>query len=268
MQATRPPWSVRQIAAVASAALLSALLVLATQAPASLLALAVDSWSRGHVELGDASGTVWHGQAAILLAPGSQPTGATPTRVPGQTAWRIAAWPLLTGALDLTLTNPAVLGTPLALHMDHARNATIEANHIRLPAEILLGLGAPWTTIQPGGELQLEWDNLQLSAGSLHGELRGEWLAASSRLSPIVPLGDFRLVLEGIYPGAQVRLETVSGPIEMTGSGTIADGNRLRFRGSARIQPGTDATVATQLSGLITLLGPRDGDGAVLTIGN
>ncbi len=53
----------------------------------------------------------------------------------------------------------------------------------------------------------------------------------------------------------------------MTGSGTIADDNHLRFRGMAQVRAGTDAKVATQLSGLVSLLGPRDGDGAALNIG-
>jgi hypothetical protein len=55
--------------------------------------------------------------------------------------------------------------------------------------------------------------------------------------------------------------------MQMSGDGTIADGNRLRFQGTAQVQPGTDQAVATQLSGLISLLGPRSGDGAILNFG-
>jgi general secretion pathway protein N len=252
--------------AIAGAALCAALIVLLTQAPASFLATAVHAWSQGHVELGEASGTVWQGQATVILAPGKR-EGAMHTRLPGQTAWRIAPWRLLLGSLDLTLSNAAMFDAPLSLRVDRARNATVDAGHLHLPAEVLVGLGAPWNTIQPGGELALEWDTLHVASTTLRGELRGEWSGASSRLSPIVPFGHYRIVADGIFPGAQVRLETLTGPMEMVGSGTIEDGNHLRFQGMAQVLPGTDESVATQLSGLISLLGPRSGDGATIKIG-
>jgi len=255
-----------RLGAIVAVALVAALLVLLTQAPASFLATAVRAWSHGRLELGDASGTVWQGQATLILTPGERNAG-TRTRLPGQTAWRLEAWQLLFGSLNLTLSNTAVLDAPLSLRMDRSRNATVDASRLHLPADVLVGLGAPWNTIQPGGDLALEWDTLHVASNSVRGELRGEWSGASSRLSPIVPFGHYRVVAQGIFPGAQVRLETLSGPMEMVGSGTIEDGNHLRFRGTAQVQPGTDATVATQLSGLISLLGPRNGDGATINIG-
>jgi general secretion pathway protein N len=266
MTATDPQQKYGRVGAIVAAALVAAVLVLLTQAPASFLAIAVNAWSQGRVKLGDASGTVWQGQAAVILTPGNRDPG-TRTRLPGQTAWRIEPWHLLVGSLDLTLTNAAMLDAPLSLRMDRARNATVDANRLHLPAEVLVGLGAPWNTIQPGGELALEWDTLHLASATLRGGLRAEWTGASSRLSPIVPFGHYRIVADGIFPGAQVRLETVSGPMEMNGSGTIADGNHFRFQGTAQVQPGTDAAVATQLSGLISLLGPQNGNGASLNIG-
>jgi len=261
----------RRSGAIGAAALLAAAAVLATQAPASLLAGAVRSASQGRVELRDVSGTVWRGRAAVVLGPGSG-DDAPRTRLPGQIEWHISAWALLGATLELTLSDAALLDAPVALRLDRRRAGTLAAGRLRLPAEALVGLGAPWNTIQPGGELSLDWDTLQIAPASgppvtLRGELRGEWSGASSRLCPIVPFGHYRIVADGTFPGAQVHLETIAGPIEMSGDGTIADGNRLRFRGSARVQPGTDEALATQLSGLISLLGPRDGDGASLQIG-
>jgi len=51
------------------------------------------------------------------------------------------------------------------------------------------------------------------------------------------------------------------------GNGTIADGLHLRFQGSARVRAGTNEAVATQLSGLVSLLGRSDGGGAILNFG-
>ena len=266
MPVNDPPRRLGRLAAVLGAALGAALVVVLVQAPAGFLALAVSHASHGRIDLGEATGTVWRGQAAVVLASGGS-GGVDRSRLPGQTSWRIEPWPLLTGRLDVTLSNPAVFDTPLRLRVDRARAATLDAGTLHLPAQVLVGLGAPWNTIEPGGEIRLDWDGLQLAAGTLHGALRAEWIGASSRLCPVVPFGRYRLEADGIFPGASVRLVTLAGPMEMTGSGTIADGLHLHFQGRAQVRAGTDAAVAAQLSGLISLLGLRDGDGAILHIG-
>ncbi|HXY22329.1 MAG TPA: type II secretion system protein N [Burkholderiaceae bacterium] len=253
--------------AIVTAALAGALLVVITLAPAALLAGALHRWSSAHAELDDPTGTLWEGQAELVLASGDE-NSSFRTKLPGRISWRINPWRLLVGTLDVTVSNAAVLDAPLELRVDRDTTATIDANGLRLPAGLLVGLGAPWNTIRPGGELQLRWDTLHLRSGDLSGHLSLEWTEASSALSPIVPFGHYRLQADGIYPGALLQLDTISGPMEMIGSGTIGDGRRLRFEGIARVQPGTDPAVATQLSGLITLLGRRQGEEAILKFGN
>jgi hypothetical protein len=54
----------------------------------------------------------------------------------------------------------------------------------------------------------------------------------------------------------------------LTGSGTIGEGGRLRFQGVARPLAAADAATKTQLTGLISLLGRRDGDAAILSFGS
>jgi general secretion pathway protein N len=254
-------------AAVLAVALAAAVAVLLTMAPAALLAGAARTWSQGHLELSEPAGTLWNGDAQVLLAAGD---GGAQERmaVAGRTSWHISPWRLLTGTLDLGLNSPGALEGPLTIRVDRSGNATIESGRLHLPAALLVALGAPWNTIRPGGELELEWDTLHVAAGQLHGPLRAQWTGASSSLSPVVPFGHYRLRADGVFDGAQVVLETVAGPMEMSGNGTIANGGQLHFRGAARVQPGTDAAVATQLAGLISLLGRRDGDGAILSFGS
>ncbi len=257
--------------AVVAAALGAAALVVLTEAPAALLAGVVQARTGGRVTLAEPSGTFWDGQADVVLsdeAAEAARAASVRTRVPGRTAWHIDAWRLLIGSLGITVTNPAALDNPFVLRADLGGNVTVEADHLRLPASLLVGLGAPWNTIRPGGEIALEWDTLHVRGGELRGRVQAEWSGASSGLSPVVPFGHYRLQADGIFDGAQVRLETLSGPMEMTGNGTIAPGRQLRFRGSAHVQAGTDPSVATQLSGLISLLGRRDGDGAILNFGS
>ena len=262
-----PARSLARTSAIAVAALAGAAVVLAALAPASLAALAVRNWTDARVVLGDPEGTIWNGQADVILSGGDAQHGtAQATRLPGRLAWHLAPGRLLLGSVDLTLVDTAILDNPLALRADRA-SAILDPDRLRMPAGVLLGLGAPWNTIQPGGELQLGWDTLHLQDGAVRGALRAEWVGASSRLSPVVPFGHYRLFADGVFNGATLRLETVSGPMEMTGNGTIASGYHLRFQGTARVQAGTDAATATQLSGLISLLGRRDGDGAILNFG-
>jgi general secretion pathway protein N len=266
--------SVSKTAAIAAGLIGGALVVVLTMAPASLLASAIRSNTQGRVDLGEPSGTIWDGEANIILAEknidddrGGPKSTPFRTSLPGRTSWQINPWRLLVGTLQLHLANSAILRAPLDLRIERGPNATIDAGHLTVPAGLLIGLGAPWNTIRPGGDLVLDWDTLHLESGALHGGIRVEWVGASSGLSPIVPFGHYRLQTDGYFDGAHIQLETIAGPMEMVGNGTIAGGSRLHFRGTAGVQPGTDPAVATQLSGLITLLGRREGDEAILSFG-
>ena len=268
----QPAW---RALAVLVAALSGALVVVIVLAPASLLSPLARTASDGRLALEDASGTVWDGAADIVLRAGAAPGAASAApdpaqigaRLPGRLQWHIGAWRLLTGVLDLRLSDAALLEQPLALHLDGIAAASIAPDRLSLPAAALQALGAPWNTIQPGGQLQLQWDTLHLQAGALRGNWQLDWIDAASALSPIVPFGHYRLAADGLYDGATLQLQTLAGPLEMLGNGTIGNGRHLRFQGSARVQTGTDAAIATQLSGLISLLGRREGDGALLDFG-
>jgi len=83
----------------------------------------------------------------------------------------------------------------------------------------------------------------------------------------VSPMGHYKLQTNGIWPGTQLDLLTISGPLELKGNGTIPEGGRLRFTGRAQAVAGTDPGVKAQLTGLISLLGRRDGEGALLNFG-
>jgi general secretion pathway protein N len=102
----------------------------------------------------------------------------------------------------------------------------------------------------------------------VQGNLSAEWQFASSALTPVSPFGHYRLQSNGDYPGLQLTLQTLAGPLEMTGNGTIAEGGRLGFQGLARAAPGADPAVKLQLAGLIALLGRREGETAILNFGS
>ena len=74
-------------------------------------------------------------------------------------------------------------------------------------------------------------------------------------------MGSYQLVLQG-GPDIGVTLSTLEGRLQLSGSGHWV-GTRLRFQGEARAAPGLQA----QLANLLNILGRREGDRAVLSIG-
>jgi general secretion pathway protein N len=238
-----------------------------TLAPAQWAAGTVRSATGGRVDLAETTGTLWNGQATLVLASGAEP-GSARASLPERLSWRLSPWQLLIGTIDLTLSHPSALSQPLSLRISPGAPIVVGATTLRLPAALLVGLGAPWNTVRPGGVLSISWDRLQIDRGRMQGGLAAEWQFASSTLTPVSPFGHYRLQTNGVFPGTQLDLQTISGPLELTGSGTIAEGGRLRFQGIARPQPGTDPAVKTQLTGLISLLGRRQGDEAILNFGS
>lgn len=247
-------------------ALLATALTIAAIAPAQWMAHLVRNLSQGRVDLADASGSIWSGQATLVV--GSSERGSSRVSLAEPMTWKLAPWSLLAGVIDLSLAHPSALSRPLALRATFARRLDAGPATLRLPASLLAGFGAPWNTIRPGGVLTIKWDRLIVDAGRVQGDLVAEWQFASSALTPVSPFGHYRLQTSGTYPGTQLNLLTLSGPLELTGNGTIAEGGRLRFQGVARALPGTDPGVKVQLAGLIALLGRREGDTALLNFGS
>lgn len=235
-------------------------------APAQWMASVVRSASLGQLDLADARGSIWSGRAAVVVGSGER--GSARVSLAEPISWTLAPWPLLAGVIQLKLSHPSALAQPLELQATLTRHLDAGPVAMRLPASLLVGLGAPWNTIQPGGVILISWDRLIVDTGRLQGNVTAEWQFASSALTPVSPFGHYRLQTNGTYPGTQLNLLTLSGPLELTGSGTIAEGGRLRFQGVARALPGADAAVKVQLAGLIALLGRREGDTALLNFGN
>lgn len=83
-------------------------------------------------------------------------------------------------------------------------------------------------------------------------------MEARSGLSPVAPLGTYRLSVDGGSANADVELVTLSGPLQLAGRGTV-DRQRVRFTGSADAAP----EFRPGLGALLGVLGRRAGDKAV-----
>lgn len=251
-------------------AIAGGLAALVAFAPASWLASAISSASRGHVLLADARGTVWSGSAVMVLTggPGSRDASALPGRIDWTLGLKGAALELkarqaccLNGAATV-LVRPG-LGR-VAISVAPGAGGWIG----QWPSAWLGGLGTPWNTMQLGGAVRLA------SPGITFESVQGRWrvngradvdlLDVSSRLSTLETLGSYRLTLSGDAAGgpSQLNLSTQQGALQLSGNGTLGAGG-VRFRGEARAAEGDEAALAN----LLNIIGRRDGVRSVISIG-
>lgn len=232
-------------------------------APAVWLAPIVERETQGRLTLGDAQGTLWQG-SAFLGGAAARGEPVTPL-LPGRFAWRISPLALL-GRVDATLENPAALSRPVHIKGGWSE-WEVTGSSITLPAERLAGLGAPFNTIQPSGQMRLRWGNLRIARSSTGADVRGTAVAElaniASRLSPVKPLGAYLATIELRGKDATMLLKTDKGPMVLSGSGQIRNG-RLQFSGTAEAEPGHEEA----LSNFLNLLGQRrrEGDKNVIAL--
>ena len=246
--------------------LAGALAALVLQAPARWLAIGLGAASQGRLLLEDARGTVWNGSARWVL------TGGAGSRdratLPGRVHWTLR--PAASG-LTLQLDAACCTRTPLRLQLGPRWGgarldvADIPRDSQSWPAGLLSGLGAPWNTLQPDGQLALETRGFGLAwtAGRLvvTGTAGVTAHDLSSRLSTLRPLGSYRLTLQG-GPAPRLELATLEGALALDGRGQWV-GARLRFTGEARATPEREAA----LSNLLNIIGRRSGARSLITVG-
>lgn len=252
------PWG--WAAAGALAGLLLALLVFA---PAHWLAAAVASASAERVLLLNARGTVWDGSAQLVLTGGAGSAGAM--ALPGSLHWQLRprAWGL--GAqLEAGCCTPQALQLQLRPRWG-GLSISLDNSQSGWPAELLAGLGTPWNTVQPAGQLMLFSQDLRLDLVqgrlSISGSARVDAIDLSSRLSTLRPLGSYRLVLHG-GEDTTLELDTLRGSLQLSGQGRWV-GSRLRFEGRAQAAPEREDA----LSNLLNIIGRRNGAQSIITLG-
>lgn len=244
-------------------ALLGLMLVLVWQAPARWLTQAVQQASQGRVTFEQVRGTVWRGSARIALTGGVGSLDSA--TLPGRLSWQLH--PALSG-LAVDLAAECCTQAPWRLSVQPRWKGAVLVMSDSLsqwPAQWLSGLGTPWNTVQPEGQLLLSTQGLALewtpSRTVLSGRAQLDAQHLSSRLSTLKPMGSYRLILQGgDAPG--LSLNTLEGSLLLSGQGQWV-GTRLRFQGEASAAP--DRLEA--LSNLLNIVGRRNGARSVITLG-
>lgn len=252
------PWRTAAIAACLGAAL-----AVVWFAPAAWLARAVLIGSEGRVVLADAQGSVWRGSAQLLLTGGQGSSDAA--SLPGRVDWTLR--PALNGA-RMALNLPCCTAQAVQMAMKPGWSQSVlevSPAKVNLPAPWLSGLGAPWNTLDPQGQLTLNTQALQvmLSSGRVRfdGQITLDLLAMSSRLSTLSPLGDYRLTMAG-GDVPTLALQTLQGALQLSGSGQVV-GSRIRFSGEASAAPEQQDA----LSNVLNIIGRRQGAKSLISLG-
>ncbi|MEH3087401.1 MAG: type II secretion system protein N [Xylophilus ampelinus] len=258
LQPTARRWAAIGAAAGAAAALVAC-------APARWLAAALEDASAGHLRLAAPRGTVWEGSAQLQLTGGAGSTDRA--GLPGRVSWTLR--PTWRGGLAATVAADCCTAAPLRLALQprwRGMKLDVADGRSRWPAALLAGLGTPWNTLQPQGELALSTRGLaaEWAAGRLvlSGGAQLEALGMSSRLSTLQPMGSYRLQFDG---GAAPTLTLSSLPgsaLQLAGTGRWI-GGRLRFEGEASAAPEREAALAN----LLNIIGRRNGARSLITLG-
>jgi len=232
-------------------------------APARWLAAQLDLASEGRMRLSDAQGTVWSGSGQLSLHGGQGSNDGSV--LPGRMHWRLL--PSI-GALNLELRadccTPEGLQVRILPSWGGAR-LQVADHQSHWSAQWLAGLGTPWNTIRPEGQLLLQSSAfvVQWSSGrwSWQGALQIDALDMASRLSTLRPMGSYRLQVQG-GSVPQVDLQTLQGSLQLRGRGQWT-GGKLRFEGEAQAAPERQEALAN----LLNIIGQRMGARSLIKLG-
>lgn len=211
-------------------------------APASLMGYALERASGGMLSLAQTQGSLWQGSGVALLKQKSR------FQALGNYRWNLQ----LTSA---TFQVQAGDFTPMTVHVSpFAGRIAIDNLHLTLPASIMEIAAPQLGPYQLQGTLDARSDHLTLDASSMGGQVSLDWQQAASGLSAIRPLGDYRILLQGNGAGVDAQLSTLSGKLQLKGTGRVDGANGMHINGTAQAAPGSDAE---ELNELLHHIGPE-----------
>ena len=255
-------------------AVLGAIWALLVHLPAQWLAQVVSQATQQQVQIQEAQGSVWQGSGKLVLTGGEGSRDAL--ALPGRIQWHTALafhgfqWPQFVFNLNAAccMTQRAQLSLQVAERLG-VWQLQVNDHRSQWPAHLLSGLGAPWNTLQPEGNLVLETKQLQVQFQTAKTWLQGGLTLTaenmSSRLSTLQPMGTYQIQLGGsaspqLMPS--LTLSTQSGSLLLSGQGQW-QGSKLQFRGEASAVP----EHAEALSNLLNIIGRRQGARSLLSLG-
>ena len=129
---------------------------------------------------------------------------------------------------------------------------------ISLPAAVL-GLAVPkLAPLGLTGDVLIHVASLSIARDGMQGNATLQWRAAGSALTPMSPLGDYELRLEGEGAAVRASLRTLQGPLQLDGKGSWTHGDNPAFLAIAGVPPQHQQ----QLAPLLRLIAVERGEGS------
>ncbi len=210
-------------------------------APASLLGGGLSEITEGKLSMSEVKGSLWDGNGILLFKDESQFIAL------GHYAWRWRASALLRGQMELEVSHGADT-SPMTLRISLLNlHAELSNWHATLPAQMLALLSAQLRPYQLSGEIAISTDSLVFSKLGGFGKAELDWKNAGSGLTDIYPLGDYRILIDASGQVFSVGLSTLTGKLQLAGSGKNVPGKGLEFKGTAQAAKGDQYVVLTEL---------------------
>lgn len=221
--------------------------------PATWLSWGLARATNGAVKLDEERGSLWGGHGRLVIHY-PRPT----PRDLGQTAWRVNPLWLPLGRLQVSLKTTGSQSDLAAAVGVTPTRIILQRSRISADANMASAFYEPARLLAPKGRLRFSADDLTLDKNGLHGNAVIIWERASSGLSSVQPLGDYRIDISGTGAEAALKLTTLRGDLQLSGTGRwqLLENGDLQFNGIARPR-----SRGQELQSLLNLFGRDQGGG-------
>jgi hypothetical protein len=206
------------------------IIALIATVPATLVDAGVQRASNGRVRLAEAQGTLWSGSGQIEVRDAGGRSG-----VARSVAWHAVPQSLLRAHLVFEVElDQSAKPFPVTLALSRIELANAD---ISLPAAVL-GLGVPkLAPLGLTGEVLVHVPNLSIARAGMQGNATLQWHDAGSSLTPVSPLGNYEVRIDGEGATGHAYLRTIEGPLWFDGKGSWSQGANPDFLVMARVSP-------------------------------
>lgn len=226
-------------------------IALIATAPATLIDGALERASQGRLRLAQAQGSLWSGSGQIELRDNAGQAG-----IVRSVSWRLLPESLLRAHLvcEVELEHSGAR-FPVTLSLSRIKIANAD---IELPATVL-GLGVPrLAPLGLTGDVLFHIASLSIARDAVDGTATLQWRDAGSTLTPVSPLGDYEVRLDGEGLMVHAYLRTIRGTLHLEGKGSWTLGARPEFLAMAQVP----AEHQQQLAPLLRLIAVERGRGS------
>ena len=147
------------------------------------------------------------------------------------------------------------LNATLRIGYHHVSISDVDAT---IPVSVLSAFIPAIDLVAPSGRLQITAQQATLTPAGLDGGMQLTWLGAGARMGGLNEVGDYRLVVNGRGPTAELRIETLRGDVAVTAQGEWQAQGEGLVRLTGNVTPGNREQT---LRPLLTMLNAQNNNG-------